>query len=102
MIQKFLIFPYLVCNIIMTGESAHTASKEMIVPGLMFPSECAPAINYLLQSEVGITLCFWYVQPVLHMKNNRSTSATNPVTMKNIDNLQLSITDSRVAIMLRF
>ena len=42
----------------MTGESAHTASKEMRVPRLMFPSECAPAINYLLQSEVGITLCF--------------------------------------------
>ena len=40
-------FPYILdcllfCNIIMTGEHTHTASKERMAPEVMFLLECAP------------------------------------------------------------
>ena len=47
---KFLFFPLTClftyfCNIVMTGEPTHTASKERMVPELMFLSERAPQLS---------------------------------------------------------
>ena len=33
------------CNIIMTGELMHTASKERMVPELVLLSECVPQLS---------------------------------------------------------
>ena len=76
----------------MTGEPAHTASKEIRVTELMFSPEQAPQLS-LTDSKVNshyalLSAMFHYT--VLQIKNNRtirrSASAINPATTKNTDN----------------
>ena len=97
------------CNIIMTGEPTHTASKERMAPKLILSSECvpqlsntalqqsshhndscAPTINYCLESATAITLRFQLFSAcytALQMKDSvRIVSAINPVTTENTDN----------------
>ena len=39
------LFAYFFCNNIMTGEYTYTASKERVMPELMFSSECMPQLS---------------------------------------------------------
>ena len=92
----------------MTGESAHTISKERTSPDLMFLSEHAPQL-LITDSKVKWPLCFQLYMfsryTMLQTKNSRSAPAINPVTMKNTDNLHTPTIncwlESEVATMLR-
>ena len=58
-ISKFSLnlFVYFFCNIIMTGEPTHTASKERMAPKLMFLSERMTQLSKT-SSKVQWPLCF--------------------------------------------
>ena len=49
---------HLFCNIIMTGNTMHTASKKTMVPELTFLSEHAPQLSFTDSKVVATTLCF--------------------------------------------
>ena len=71
----------------MTGEPMYPTMEERMVPGLMLCLNMHP--SYQLLTEVAITLLFQLRYIMLQMKNSRSASAINPVTMKNMDDLQM-------------
>ena len=71
------------CNVTMTGEPMHTASKERMAPELMFSSECASQISNT-ESAVAITFTFSYVQPVTH-RYRRKTVEEVPLQQSSID-----------------
>ena len=75
------------CNIIMTGEPTHTASKERMVPELMLLSERMPQLsNTASKVQWPLRFTYSYVHPVTQcyrQKNSRrSTSATIQSTQK--------------------
>ena len=78
----------------MTGEPAHTASKERRVPELMFSSEYVPQLSITdSKSEVAITLhLFSAHHTALQTKHSiRSTSTTTPVPTENTDDSHLQM-----------
>ena len=88
--SKFLFFLILICllfcNIIITGEPAHTASKEVRAPELMFLSEhvSQPLITaIILRFQL---VCSAYYTALQTKNNRRSASTINPVTTKNTNN----------------
>ena len=94
----------------MTCEFMHTASKEWMAPEVMFSTELMPQIS-ITDSKVKWLLYFTfsYVQPITQRykwtTGRRSTSAINPVTMKNTDDLcvlTINYSKAKVAITLRF
>ena len=70
----------------MTGEPVHIASIERIAPEVIwFLSERVPQLSI---NEVAITLlCSAHYTGLQMKESRRSTSAINPVTMKNMDDL---------------
>ena len=71
----------------MTGEPMYTASKERMVPELMFSS---PAIKNCFESAVVITLCFQLCSArytVLQTKNSRISAFATIQSPRKYDNL---------------
>ena len=59
------MFVYFFCNIIITGEPTHTASKERMAPELMLPSEHVPQLsNTASKVQWPLRFAYSYVQPV--------------------------------------
>ena len=78
----------------MTGEPMHTASKEWMIPEVMFSTERMPQLSITdLNVKWPLTLLFQLCSAhftALQMKNSRrSASAINPVTMENLDDFHL-------------
>ena len=68
----------------MTGEPTHIASKERMVPELLFSSERVPWLsNTALKVQWPLRFTFSYVQPITQTKNSRrSASATIQLPQK--------------------
>ena len=87
----------------MTGEPVHTASKERMAPQLMLSSECVSQLSITdskvkCDHYVSLSALFSPLHSATTNNSKRSTSAFNPVTVKNIQTIcvpQLSITDSK-------
>ena len=61
----FLTCLFTLCNLIMTCEPTHTASKERMVPELMSLSKCMPQLSITASKvQQPLHFTFSYVQPV--------------------------------------
>ena len=91
----------------MTGEPAHTTSKERMMPEINFKSEHAPQLSITdLKVKCPLHFTYSYIQPVIqHYKRRTVGAAINLIiTTNNMDDshAQLSITTLQEKWLIRF